>query len=405
MTARTIRTSQLTNGAQVISQEIPEAHTTALGIWLLNGGRHQSPVQSGYAHLLEHLWFKGTPGRDARALARRFEAMGGRINAYTGREISALHGLVPAEDAIELAGLFVSMLLDPQFDDQDLDRERSVVLQEMAMVADNPEEAIEESAIAQVWPGHPMGWPILGQREVIQNATAEGLRQYLQGTLSGGRIGVIASGVVAHDTLWEVSARLASLPAEGAPSPTPPRFNAAQSYERRSVAQSHLLWVMPAPRIAHPDYPALLVANHALGGGLSSRLFQELRERRGLVYTIDSRLDLYSDTGLWLIQTACEPKYSSTCRAAVEECVATLASHGPTPEELEVSQRHLRADFLTDEDDPEARVERLARDALYLGYCSTLEERLEQLARVKPQEAARVLYQAWNGAAYFEWSP
>jgi predicted Zn-dependent peptidase len=389
----------------VISQTVPGAHTTALGIWVSNGGRHQLPAQAGYAHLLEHLWFKRTADHDTRALARRFEAMGGRVNAYTGREISALHGLVPSEDAAELAELFLSMLLAPRFDEQDLATERAVVLQEMAMIADDPDEAIEEWAIEQIWPDHAMGWPLLGRHQVLQEATAASLHDYARGLLCGGRLCVVAIGGIESDHFLNLCRPLASLPPGGTPVQPPPRFTQVRAVERCDVAQSHLLWAMPAPPVTHPDYPALLMADHLLGGGVSSRLFQELRERRGLVYAVHSRQELYSDTGLWLIQTACEPKHVHRCRAAVEACIRELIGLGPDLEEPEIARQHLRADLAIAEDDQEMRSERLAREALYLGRHPSLEERLTQLAQVTPEDIARVLRQAWTLTSYFEWSP
>ena len=170
-----IETTQLPNGVRVITRQLPQRHSAALGVWLINGTRHEAEHESGYAHLLEHLLFKGTAELDAAALAQRFDAMGGQVNAFTGRELTAFHGLVPAADIPELLRIFIDMLRQPRFTDADLALEKQVVFQEMAMVDDSPEEALEERGIARAWRGHPMGRPVLGAREQLSRATAAGV--------------------------------------------------------------------------------------------------------------------------------------------------------------------------------------------------------------------------------------
>ncbi|MFP5345259.1 MAG: M16 family metallopeptidase, partial [Gammaproteobacteria bacterium] len=298
--------------------------SAAIGLWWLNGGRHQRPEQCGYAHLLEHLLFKGAAQYDAETLAQRFEAMGGRINAHTGRELTALHGLVPAENAPELLDLLIALLLAPKFNEQDAALERNVVLQEMALIAGQPAERLEERGIALTWPDHPIGWPLLGRREVLEQISARALHDYLAAQLSGGRLYVVAAGAMDHAELARRCAPLAALPGGGAPVQPPPRHVTGTHRETSGERQRLLLWIMPAPAASHPDFPALLVANHLLAGGVSSRLFQELRERRGLVYDIRSRHEVYSDTGLWFIQTACDAKEAENCRRAVEDALQQL---------------------------------------------------------------------------------
>lgn len=396
-----IQKSQLTNGVQIVSYPMA-TQSTAIGLWWVNGGRHQRPEQCGYTHLLEHMLFKGTAQHDAAALARRFEAMGGQVNAHTGRELTALHGLVPAENAAELLELFIIMLLEPAFTEQDVALERNVVLQEMAMIADQPAERLEERGVALAWPGHPMGWPLLGQREALEQTAAQALRDYWSTQLSGGRIYVIAAGAMEHAELARRCAPLAALPAGAAPAQQAPHHSPGAQLEAPSDEQRHLLWIMPAPAAHHPDFPALLVANHLLGGGVSSRLFQELRERRGLVYDVQSRYEVYSDTGLWFIQTACDARQAPDCRSAVEVILQQLIVSGPEPAELETGQRHLRAGLLIEGDDPESVMERLAHEAIYLKHHPSLQERSAQLAAVTPATVSELLRHAVGHVTYIE---
>ena len=353
-----IKSTSLPNGVRIVSKQLKEHHSVALGVWLLNGTRHESPEQSGYAHFLEHLFFKGTAELDGAALALCLEAMGGQVNAHTGRELTALHGLVPKGEVTELMQILSDMLRLPRFDERDVALERQVILQEMAMIEDNPEEALEDQAMVLAWPDHPLGRPILGHRDVIERDDAASLRNYMKEQIRGERVWVSAAGNVDHETLVTACQTLVALPPGAAPQQTMPRFAPGEHKVAIHGEQSQLLWVMPVPPASAEAYYAHLVANHILGGGVSSRLFQELRERRGLVYGVQSRLDFYSDGGVWAIQTACDPRQMKDCREAVETIFAALLRDGVLLQELEIARRHLSASLLIDEDHPESIMER-----------------------------------------------
>lgn len=391
-----INTTSLSNGVRIVSKRMPEHHSVALGVWLLNGARHESPTQTGYAHFLEHLLFKGTAKLDGSALALRMEAMGGQVNAHTGRELTALHGLVPTGDVTELLQIIIDMLCQPRFGDHDVTLERQVILQEMAMIEDNPEEALEDQAMALAWPGHPLGRPVLGRPEIIKRADATALRNYMQGQLSGGRVWVTAAGNVDHEMLVAACQDLAALPPGAALPQTPPQFMPGSHQVTIRGEQSQLLWVLPVPPASADPYYAHLVANHVLGGGVSSRLFQELRERRGLVYGIHSRLEFYSDGGTWSIQTACDPRHVNECREAVCATVDGLLRDGINPQELEIARRHLSASLVIDEDHPDSIMERLAREAIYLRHHPDFTERMTRLNAVTAQAVKAALADAWE---------
>lgn len=395
--------TRLPNGLTVISRHLPGARSVALGLWLVNGGRHQAPSQAGFAHLLEHLLFKGHNTLDALELARRFEAMGGQINAHTGRELTALHGLVPAGDAVELLGHFIGMLLSPRFDQQDVEIERDVVVQEMSTLDDTPEEALEEAGIGLAWPWNPLGWPILGRRAVLEQATAIQMHEYISGLLTGGRICVAAVGGMEHERLVAACSPLAELPQGAVPEPPAPRFVVGAHRKRREINQAHMIWVMPAPSITDPRYPALLIANHLLGGGVSSRLFQEVRERRGLVYNIHSRLELYSDAGLWIIQTAADTQRAAETRRAVDLSIRHMLRHGIDEEELSNSRDFMRSSFLLTADHLEDEMDRLAREAIYYGTPPSTEDRLAQLAQVTADEVVEHIKEASAQVLFLEW--
>lgn len=396
----------LKNGVRVATARVPRAHSVTLGVWLQNGGRNQARGQSGYAHFLEHLFFKGAGERDTAQLAQFMEAMGGQINAFTGRELTALHGTVPAKSLDGLLHLFRDMLFAPRFTDADVVAERNVVLQEMAQLEDTPDEAIEEFAVAHVWAKHPMGWPVLGRPDHLRRATAQSVQRYLAATLRRAPLTIVACGAVDHAKLVERCEIYAAV--EIAPPSAlnpPPTFTARKNHKLKSLSQTQLLWVMPAPAATDPAHMAAMLIDHALGGGSSSRLFQEVRERLGLVYDIHSRLDLYSDCGLWMIATSCEPKAAKKCRAAVERVVGELCANGLTPQEVKHASEHIEARLLVEADDPDENMERIAQDLIYTGRVIDLEEHRRTLHAVTLKQAQQALTTAWQQRAFFEWGP
>jgi predicted Zn-dependent peptidase len=395
-----IESTQFTNGVNVVTKRLPGHHSIALGVWILNGSRHETAAQRGYAHFLEHLFFKGTTQLDGPSLALRIESMGGQVNAHTGREVTALHGLVPKGDIRELMQILSDMVCHPRFIDQDVAMERHVILQEMAMIEDNPEEALEDRAMSLALPDHPLGQAILGHSDVIKRADAAALREYMHSHIRGGRIWVVAVGDVEHNALIATCHDLASLPTGNIAPQTPPKFTPGVHPFMLNSEQSHLMWLMPIPPASDDDFHAHLIANQVLGGGVSSRLFQELRERRGLVYGVQSRLEHYSDCGIWSINTACDPRHVDACRDIVSNAIERLVHEGVDQVELDISRRHLGAGMSIDEDNPDSVMERLAREAIYLQHHPDISEFMNRLNMVTTEASQAALATAWERHLY-----
>lgn len=402
----TLSQTRLDNGVRIISRFSPACHSAALGIWLVNGARHQKPGQSGYAHLLEHLVFRRTHRYSGKQLSDLFESMGGNINAQTGRELTAYHGLVPGDAVYKLAGLFASMLLEPAFNETDIEIEREVVLQELAMLHDDPEEYLEDSGSEIVWDQHPMGWQILGDSRTLRATTAANMHDYLATVLDPAHILIVATGNVDHEKLCEACEPFAGLTASGRISDnTAPAFKASRKHFQQDLEQNHLLWAMPGPSAKHDELIPGIIANHMLAGGVSSRLYQQLREELGLVYSIQSRIDPYSDTGLWLIQTSSDSEHANRCYEQSHKIISQLCTHGPDEVELEQAREHIRASLLIEEDDLEASMEKIAREYLYLGRTPSLEEKLELLANTGQPAVQHALENAWKQHAFFSIGP
>ncbi|MCC6206933.1 MAG: insulinase family protein [Gammaproteobacteria bacterium] len=389
----------LANGVRILSRPLPGRRSAALGFWLLNGSRHEVHGQHGYAHLLEHLLFHGS-GR----FADHFEALGGHVNARTMRELTAFHGLVTGDRLRLLARLFTSMLLDPRLGAAELAAELPAVGHERRMASMSPWDEQEAFALRRVWDGHPLACPILGAGDALRAVSPAAMQEYCAERLRGPSIWVVAAGDVHHDELVEACQALERLPAGKHRTPPPPDFTPRALHGPASGDGSDLLWVMPVPALGDPSYPALLLAEQiAAGAPLSARLQRELRERLGLAYAVESRLELYTDCGLWWIRVQCEPGREAPCITAVESVMEALVQRGPTREEVIHNLTQLQARWTLEEEDPECVMERIAHEIACLDRVTALNERLARLAALDPDDIRHALADAWRRHARFVW--
>jgi predicted Zn-dependent peptidase len=391
-------TSTLPNGTQVISQHIPGIQSVALGIWLQHGSRHEAPHQAGYTHLLEHLLFKGTKQHSAIELATHFAAMGGQINAQTGRELTAIYGLVTADKIEELLSLLLEVYFAPTFSEADVIHERQIVLQEMAL-GSNQEDAI----LAKLWSKNALARPITGYVKTLQNATATILHDYWREKIQTCHLWIIAAGAVRHEDLLQHCTELVNfsnqiqVPKQQTPKFIPVNY---QIDNFSSITQVQLTWVFPAAPLASSRLPAYIIANHILAGSTVSRLYQALRIDMPLVYGIQGRLECYTDTGIWWLQTIVPVQYLTICRQQVEAVWKTLAATGPTSAELVCTLAYLQTRVQLEADDSQASMEHLAHEAIYLGKIRTPANYLAQLKTVS--DIRNIMQVAWKNRAYFE---
>jgi len=393
--------STLDNNITIVTNPNYNVETTAIGIWLKNGVRSENTNEHGYAHFLEHLVFKQTKYHTGQQLSSRFEIMGGHINAETGRELTAFHGLVPKHYTIDLLKLFIEMLFHSDFTKNDFNIERDVVLQELAMLNDDPEEALEDFATEQVWSNHPMGRQILGSRESLHHAQHNNLVKYLTNVTGNNRLSIVVTGNVNHDEVCQVVNMLTQTTQTAVPETLAPEFITTCKHLDIPAEQHHLLWVMPAVAYNDDKQPAYELANHILAGGYDSRLYQVLREQLGLVYSIDSRVDHYSDTGLWFIQTNTEKENSDKTTSAVEKTIVDFIKNGPTESEMEFARQHLQSSLIVAQDDLEARMDKMARDIFYTGNIINTEDLLEKLSTVSIDDVQNLLKQGWAKVSHF----
>jgi predicted Zn-dependent peptidase len=387
----------LANGVRILSRGLPGRRAAAVGLWLRGGVRGQRPGEDGYAHLLEHLLCRG------EAWARGLDVCGGYLNAATTRELTVLHGLAGgAARAASLAALLGARLLRPDLSADGLREESSAVQNELADAGNDLSASMEDELVRLVWRDHPMARSILGDARSVAGCDAAALARFHRRAAHGRGVCVVATGDVEHDALVESCLPLGSLPAmagdgEGG---TPPRFSGHELRRRLAGERSAIGWLMPVPGFGHAGGAACALAEQVAARSLRA----ELRGRLGLVYDVESRLDIHSDCGLWWLRIACDAREAARCRDVVEALFERLVAALREDEVLRAFHQ-LRARWLIEEDDLEHTMERIAREALFIGRVRSLDQRLAALTAADAGQVALALGRCWRQRAHFDYGP
>ncbi|HXU58326.1 MAG TPA: pitrilysin family protein, partial [Verrucomicrobiae bacterium] len=295
-----IRVTRLANGFTIASDRMESVETVSLGVWADVGTRNEPAEINGVSHLLEHMAFKGTERRSARAIAEEIEAVGGHLNAYTAREQTAYYAKILSADLPLAVDIIGDILQHSTFDAEELARERAVVLQEIGQAEDTPDDIIFDHFQEVAFPDQPMGWPVLGRTEIIGRLPRDVVAHYLESRYRPERMIVSAAGNIDHDRLVDLAARLLDrLPTGAEPGSEAAVYKGGEHREDRDLEQVNVVLGFSGVSYHDPDYYAAAVLSQLLGGGMSSRLFQEVREKRGLVYSIHTFSSSYSDAGLF----------------------------------------------------------------------------------------------------------
>ena len=363
----TTQLATLANGLRVATDRIDTVDTVSLGIWVDVGTRHEQADINGVAHFLEHMAFKGTARRSALTIAEEIEAVGGHLNAYTSRESTAYYAKVLKEDVQLALDILSDILQNSTFQPEEIERERAVILQEIGQANDTPDDIVFDHFQECAYPDQAMGRPVLGSPEIIRKIERETVIGYLRKHYGAQRMVLAAAGHVDHERLAELADNLlGGLPAERPATTEPAYYAGGDRREQRDLEQLHLVLGFPGVVLGDPDYYAASVLSTALGGGMSSRLFQEIREKRGLVYTIHSFVHGYSDGGLFGI-------YAGTGEAEAAELVPAICNEviriedGLTPVELNRAKTQMKAGLLMSLESSSARCEQLAQHLLIHG--------------------------------------
>jgi predicted Zn-dependent peptidase len=394
-----ITTSVLDSGIRLVTESMPDVASASIGVWVGTGSRDETPAQSGLSHFLEHLLFKGTDARTAREIAEAVDAVGGDMNAYTTKEYTTFY-IRALSEHLELGlDILCDILREPALRDDDVDAERQVILEEVLMHRDEPADVVQELFSEAMFWHHPLGREVLGEPDVIRSVTVPEIRAFFDHHYLPRNMVVAAAGDVVHEVVAkEIERRFVGRSGGEAPSRTAPELDVRPlTVDRRDTEQAHLVVGMRGPARRSPDRFSLAALNHALGGGLSSRLFQEVRETRGLAYSIGSDRVVYEDGGALAVSVGTAPEHAVEVLELICNELDAMRDSGITERELEVAKGHLRADLLLSLEDSGARMARIGASLLLHDRVLAVDELLAKIASVSLSDVAGSAARLLNG--------
>jgi len=380
-----VHKSALSNGVRVLTEPMPQMVSATIGIWVENGSRYEEPWQNGVSHFIEHLLFKGTKRRTAAQIAEEIDAIGGVLNAFTGKEYTCYYAKVLGEDVRMTTELLADIFLESVFAPEEINRERQVVLQEISQAEDTPDDFIHDLFNLYYWNGHPLSLPIFGSVDTVNTIDREIMTSFMGDRYRAERVLIAAAGAVNHERLVADCERFfGSIPGDGKRE----RISAPQERvmvlnHAKQLEQAHLCIGGPALSQVSELRHAAHVLNTALGGGMSSRLFQEVREKRGRVYSIYSFLSAFLDCGYFGIYAGTSPDWVDEVIEVTLREIAKVGREGLRPEELARAKSQLKGNMLLGLESTDSRMTRLARNEIYFRRDIPLEEIAREIEAVR----------------------
>ncbi len=392
----TCQKTVLKNGLTVVSDFIDSVQTVSLGMWVKVGTRHETQNQNGISHLLEHMAFKGTKTRTAQQIAEEIENVGGYLNAYTSRETTAYYSRILGQDTGLSVDILADILQNSTFDSHEFQKEQAVVIQEIGQANDTPDDIIFDHFQHTCFPNHPMGWPTLGTEEIVQSLTPSQVQEYMKTLYTSEQMVFSAAGQVDHQELVSLAERMfCQLPVNSASKMLPALYQGGDYREHKDLEQVHVVLGFEALPYNDPDYYVVSVLSTLLGGGMSSRLFQEIREKRGLVYSIYSYASSFMDTGIFGI-------YAGTGANEVKELIPAaceqlkIIGKTVTEEELKRAKAQLKAGILMGLESTSNRCERLANQYLMYGRFIPTDEVIQKIDAVSKSDIERLSHKIFR---------
>jgi predicted Zn-dependent peptidase len=387
-----IRRAVLANGVRLATERMPHVRSVAIGIWLTRGSRHEPTESMGIAHFVEHMLFKGTPGRSAEEIAQQVDSIGGQIDAFTSKEYAGYYLKVLDEHLPLAVDILADLISNPLMADDDIEKEKKVILEEIKMVEDTPDDLVHEIFAEGFWSGHPLGRPILGTPASVNALDRDTILRYFKDTYVAGNFVVVAVGNLEHDHVQGLLERaLAHIPHTGSEAAhTPPVIASTIQIRKKDLEQSHVVFGMPALPQHHPERYAGYALNTTLGGSMSSRLFQNVREKRGLAYAVFSGLSSYQDAGALSIYAGCGNEAVAELIDVVVAELRQMKAGGIDAVELRRAKDHLKGSLMLGLESTSSRMSHLARQEMYRDRTDGLDEMLAAIERVSAEDVLRL---------------
>lgn len=383
-----INVTTLPNGLRVITDTVREVDSVAVGVWADVGTRHEDLAHNGVAHMVEHMMFKGTPTRNAVEIAEQIEDVGGQVNAYTSREVTAYHVHLLKDDLPLSLDILADIVQNSTMPEDEVERERDVIVQEIGMTADTPDDIVFDFYQETAYPNQALGAPILGSASIVGSMARDTLLAYVRRFYTPGKLIVSAAGHVEHDDfVRRVDGLFNHLPADVTSDPAAAAYKGGEHRTEKTLEQSHVVLGFEGIGRHDPDYYAAAALSTILGGGMSSRLFQEIREKRGLVYSIMSFHSSYQDTGQFAVYAGTGPDRLPELIPVVCEEIKRICASAVTEQELKRAKTQMKASLLMGRESMMTRANQQAKQLIHFGE---IVEQAERLARIEAVTAATV---------------
>jgi predicted Zn-dependent peptidase len=374
------------NGVRIVLENIPTVRSVAIGVWIGTGSRNEDPQTNGISHFLEHMFFKGTKNRSAKEIAESFDSIGGQVNAFTSKEYTCYYAKVLDTHAQFALDVLADMFFNSTFVEEELNKERNVVLEEIKMYDDTPDDIVHDLLSRAIYGDHPLGYPILGTEETLNTFTSSTLKDYIHNRYTPENVVISIAGNVSDKFILEVEKYFGSY--EGGNSATLeniPVFQSNRLSRKKETEQAHLCLGFEGLKIGHEDVYSLIILNNILGGSMSSRLFQEVREQRGLAYSVFSYHSAYQDNGVVTVYGGTGAKQLDVLYETIQETLEKLKQDGITDKELNNSKEQLKGSLMLGLESTNSRMSRNGKNELLLKRHRTLDEIIEQIDLVTKQ--------------------
>jgi predicted Zn-dependent peptidase len=398
-TLRDIEVATLSNGVRVISEEMGHVRSVSLGVWIRTGSRRETSEENGISHFIEHMLFKGTKNRSAEEIARSVDSIGGGLDAFTAKEMVSYNTKVLDEHLPIAFDVLADMVRNPLFREEDIEKEKGVILEELKMEVDNPEYLLHDIFSSNFWKDHPLGKPIIGSKDTIRAFDRGMIDSYFQRYYSPSNILITAAGNLNHANLVELARQhFEDLRVNGTLAPeVPPVPHARLVFrDKKSLEQTHLYMGVPAYPFPHELRFACYTLNTILGGGMSSRLFQNIREKQGLAYAVYSELSMYRDTGCMAIYAGTAVETAGKVIDSIVKEFRELKENLVPAEELRRAKDNLKGSFMLGLESTSSRMGNLARQDLYFQRFFTLDEMLESIEAVDAEQVREIAREFFN---------
>jgi predicted Zn-dependent peptidase len=385
------------NGVRIVLEHIPTVRSVAIGVWIGTGSRNENPKNNGISHFLEHMFFKGTKTRTAREIAESFDSIGGQVNAFTSKEYTCYYAKVLDTHAQFALEVLADMFFHSTFDKEEMDKEKKVVLEEIKMYEDTPDDIVHDLLSKAVYDQHPLGYPILGTEETLESFTSETLKQYMHDYYTPENVVISIAGNVSDSFIKEVEKLFGSY--EGGKREETnhlPQFHANRIARKKETEQAHLCIGFEGLKVGHDDMYSLIVLNNILGGSMSSRLFQEVREQRGLAYSVFSYHSAYQDSGMVTIYGGTGANQLDLLFETIHETLEKLKQNGITEKELKNSKEQLKGSLMLSLESTNSRMSRNGKNELLLGRHRSLDEIVEQIDQVTKESVDQMAHTIFN---------